>query len=189
VHGSNQPNFSTALTLEEEGEEQGIWINADPLPGCVVCNIGEMWETWTNGLYKATLHRVVHRGSNYRVSIPFFFEPNFNARVGPLTAALRLQENTIQSAYHTNHSPRTSRPSSGSSDGLSRRVANLISQRTPSSSSFDNEPESKGKPKNGKESRISNPVSVEKAYEPVVYGEFLLGKVGNNFASGKGKYD
>jgi hypothetical protein len=25
-----------------------------------------VWEIWTNGLYKSTLHRVVHRGSNYR---------------------------------------------------------------------------------------------------------------------------
>ncbi|KIK03355.1 hypothetical protein K443DRAFT_676838 [Laccaria amethystina LaAM-08-1] len=50
----------------EQGEEEGIWINADPLPGCIVCNIGEMWEIWTDGLYRSTLHRVVHRGSNYR---------------------------------------------------------------------------------------------------------------------------
>jgi hypothetical protein len=26
-------------------------------------------------------------------------------------------------------------------------------------------------------------------YTPVVYGNFLLAKVGNNFAGGKGKYD
>lgn len=68
----------------EEGAENGVWINADPIPGCVVCNIGEskrfplllyvgtlkvpntVWEIWTNGLYKSTLHRVIHRGSNYR---------------------------------------------------------------------------------------------------------------------------
>jgi isopenicillin N synthase-like dioxygenase len=75
----------------EQGQEEGIWLNADPIPGCVVCNIGEMWEIWTNGLYKSTLHRVVHRGQNYRVSIPFFFEPNFNAHVKPLASAIRVQ--------------------------------------------------------------------------------------------------
>ncbi|KAH9065414.1 Clavaminate synthase-like protein [Lactarius vividus] len=78
--------------LRQEGIEEGLWITVDPVPGCIVCNIGEMWEIWTNGLYKSTLHRVIHRGSNYRVSIPFFFEPNFNARVAPLGAALRIQE-------------------------------------------------------------------------------------------------
>jgi isopenicillin N synthase-like dioxygenase len=25
----------------EQGSEEGIWITADPIPGCVVCNIGE----------------------------------------------------------------------------------------------------------------------------------------------------
>ena len=25
----------------EEGSRNGVWINADPIPGCVVCNIGE----------------------------------------------------------------------------------------------------------------------------------------------------
>jgi len=25
----------------EHGAEEGVWINADPIPGCVVCNIGE----------------------------------------------------------------------------------------------------------------------------------------------------
>lgn len=25
----------------EQGSEEGTWINADPIHGCVVCNIGE----------------------------------------------------------------------------------------------------------------------------------------------------
>ncbi len=60
------------------------------------------------------------------IRIPFFFEPNFNARIEPLAAALRIQAD---------------KPNPG-----------------------------------GKE------------YKSVVYGEFLLNKVGNNFADGKGKY-
>ncbi|KAF8500989.1 Clavaminate synthase-like protein [Russula emetica] len=49
-----------------DGVEEGTWVNVDPIPGCIVCNIGEMWEVWTNGLYKSTIHRVIHRGRNYR---------------------------------------------------------------------------------------------------------------------------
>lgn len=52
-------------------------------------NIGVMWERWSGGLYPATLHRVVHRNPVYRVSVPFFFEPNFDARVRLLDAAKR----------------------------------------------------------------------------------------------------
>ncbi|KZW03339.1 Clavaminate synthase-like protein [Exidia glandulosa HHB12029] len=76
----------------EQGVEEGVWLMADPKPGCVVCNIGEMWEIWTQGLYRSTLHRVIHRGSNYRVSVPFFFEPNYTARIAPLPAAIRAWE-------------------------------------------------------------------------------------------------
>ena len=33
-------NHNPGLPVEQ-GQEEGIWINADPMPGCVVCNIGE----------------------------------------------------------------------------------------------------------------------------------------------------
>ena len=65
-------------------------------------------------------------------SIPFFFEPNFDARIEPLPTARRMQEE----------------------DRALRKL------RGP-----------------------------EKTYEPVVYGDFLLRKVGSNFDTGKGRYD
>jgi len=111
------------------GGDNGVWINADPIQGCVVVNIGEMWEIWTNGLYRSTLHQVIHKESRYRISIPFFFEPNFDANVAPLAAARRLQN--VES--------------------------------------------------NGDTLRSSQ------GYNPVVYGDFLLKKVGTNFEGG-GKY-
>ena len=55
------------------------WIDADPVPGAFVVNIGDMMERWTNGLWKSTTHRVVHRGDAFRVSVPFFYEPDFEA--------------------------------------------------------------------------------------------------------------
>lgn len=67
----------------------GQWLNADMIPNCLVVNIGEMIQRWTGGLYPATLHRVIHRSPKYRVSVPFFFEPNFSARVRTLPAAER----------------------------------------------------------------------------------------------------
>ena len=62
----------------------GEWIDADPRPDAFVVNIGDMVAKWTHGLYPATLHRVVNRSPRYRVSIPFFYEPNFDALVQPL---------------------------------------------------------------------------------------------------------
>ncbi|ODO11572.1 hypothetical protein I350_00353 [Cryptococcus amylolentus CBS 6273] len=69
--------------------KSGEWLSANPLPGCLVVNIGEMWQIWTGGLYPATLHRVVHKSPSYRVSVPFFFEPHFDCRVKVLEAAKR----------------------------------------------------------------------------------------------------
>ena len=58
----------------------GPWINADPIPGTFVVNVGDMMERWTNGLWRSTTHRVIHRGDEFRVSVPFFYEPDFGAR-------------------------------------------------------------------------------------------------------------
>ncbi|KAF2003734.1 Clavaminate synthase-like protein [Amniculicola lignicola CBS 123094] len=65
-------------------KDSKTWLAADPIPGAFVVNIGDMIERWTNGLWKSTRHRVIHRGEGYRVSVPFFYEPNFNAMVRPL---------------------------------------------------------------------------------------------------------
>ena len=64
-----------------EGEGEGGWVDVDPVAGAVVVNIGDMMARWSGGVWKATRHRVVHRGAGYRVSVPFFFEPDWDARV------------------------------------------------------------------------------------------------------------
>jgi isopenicillin N synthase-like dioxygenase len=63
----------------------GAWITAAPIPGALVCNIGDMMRVWTNGLYKPTLHRVVNPSRDRsRVSIPYFHEPGFDTTVQPI---------------------------------------------------------------------------------------------------------
>ena len=75
-------------------------------------------------------------GCNFTsIRIPFFFEPNFDAFIKPLDAALRMQAEDTNFLH----------PGQGS---LTKRN-----------------------------------------HEPVRYGEFLRKKVGNNFDTGKGRYD
>lgn len=74
---------STPNALQVQGKS-GDWIFANPIPGAFIVNIGDMMERWTNGIWKSTNHRVIHRGENFRVSVPFFFEPSFDAVVRPL---------------------------------------------------------------------------------------------------------
>ncbi|MFD1341954.1 2OG-Fe(II) oxygenase family protein [Litorisediminicola beolgyonensis] len=64
----------------------GDWVPVTAEPGTFVINFGEMLELWTAGQVKATLHRV--RGSSQeRISVPLFFNPNFDADVAPKGAA------------------------------------------------------------------------------------------------------
>jgi len=51
----------------------GEWIDAPPIPGTFVVNIGKALEFVTQGLARATSHRVLSpRGSTPRYSVPFF---------------------------------------------------------------------------------------------------------------------
>ncbi|KAK8100570.1 naringenin-2-oxoglutarate 3-dioxygenase [Apiospora kogelbergensis] len=61
---------------QQKGEKQPEqWVDADPLPGAYVVNIGDMVEQWTGGWATSTVHKVLHTGDDYRISVPFFYEP------------------------------------------------------------------------------------------------------------------
>ncbi len=68
--------------LEVMGKD-GEWISATPLRGSFVINIGELMKRWTNGRFKATVHRVVHLQDKSRYSMPLFCNPNFRTTVDP----------------------------------------------------------------------------------------------------------
>lgn len=60
------------------------WIAAPPIPGSFICNIGDMLDRMTRGVYRSTPHRVRNLTSRHRLSFPFFFDPNFHAPVQPI---------------------------------------------------------------------------------------------------------
>jgi isopenicillin N synthase-like dioxygenase len=61
----------------------GVWVDAPPVPGSFVVNIGDMFETWTNGEFVATSHRV-RRVREERYSFPFFCVCDYDTLVEPL---------------------------------------------------------------------------------------------------------
>lgn len=52
---------------------QGQWLNARPVPGTFVVNIGDYLQRITNDKYVSTVHRAQNWSGNERISMPFFF--------------------------------------------------------------------------------------------------------------------
>jgi hypothetical protein len=64
----------------------GNWIDAPPLDGSFVVNIGELLELASDGYLKATVHRVfTPPATTDRLSVAFFLGANLNAQVPLLT--------------------------------------------------------------------------------------------------------
>jgi isopenicillin N synthase-like dioxygenase len=81
----------TILAQDRHGGLQvkapGGWIEAPPIEGALVCNIGDMLERLTGGRFKSTPHRVLNRSGQDRLSFPLFFDPDFLASMHPLPQA------------------------------------------------------------------------------------------------------
>jgi isopenicillin N synthase-like dioxygenase len=78
----------TILKQDETGglqvKSQGGWIPAPPIANAFLCNIGDMLDRMTAGQYRSTPHRVQNVTRRDRLSFPFFFDPNFDARIEPI---------------------------------------------------------------------------------------------------------
>lgn len=97
----NQDDHVSALQVKNSA---GQWIPADPLPGTFVVNIGDMLRVWTNGNYTPTLHRVINADpNNDRVSIPFFYEPNFDCHVEPFPKFVDGQGASVAAVRYGEH--------------------------------------------------------------------------------------
>lgn len=89
--GSHKDSGLLTLLLQDQVgglQVQGAdgWIDATPLPGAFVVNIGELLELASNGYLKATVHRVVSPPADRdRLSVAFFLGARLDAEV-PLLA-------------------------------------------------------------------------------------------------------
>ncbi len=76
----------TILAQDEVGGLQvrnsaGDWIEAPPIPGCFLINLGDMMARWTNAIYQSTPHRVLNRSNRARYSLVLFYGANYDARI------------------------------------------------------------------------------------------------------------
>jgi len=87
------------LTLLAQDDAGGLqvksregWIAAPPIPDTVVCNIGDMLDRLTGGLYRSTPHRARNTSGRGRLSFPFFFDPGWEAEIVPLPSHAKAQD-------------------------------------------------------------------------------------------------
>lgn len=68
--------------LEVQTRNDG-WLPLSAPPGEFIINFGEMLEMWTGGRVRATPHRVIGTDVE-RISVPLFFNPNYDTNVAPI---------------------------------------------------------------------------------------------------------
>jgi isopenicillin N synthase-like dioxygenase len=79
----------TILCTDEKAALQvlnanGEWIEAPPVEGAFIVNVGDMMERWTNGYFQSTIHRAINRTGKQRYSIPLFFGTNPDVEIAVL---------------------------------------------------------------------------------------------------------
>ncbi|MGY2239612.1 isopenicillin N synthase family dioxygenase [Pseudomonas gingeri] len=91
----------TILLADKPGLEVmndlGQWIDAPPIPGAFVVNIGDMLEVMTAGTFVATAHRV-RTVSEERYSFPLFYACDFHTLIQPLPSFARAGQEYEQIA-------------------------------------------------------------------------------------------
>ncbi|KAJ4391865.1 hypothetical protein N0V93_005485 [Gnomoniopsis smithogilvyi] len=84
--------FLTILAQNATGLQvvspQGDWTDVPVVPDSFVVNVGDILDRLTSGLYVAPVHRVLPPSlTSPRLSIPFFFDPAWTAKIEALPLA------------------------------------------------------------------------------------------------------
>lgn len=74
--------------LQVWDRDHETWLDALPLSGAFVVNLGDMIARWTNDQYQSTLHRVINTSGRERYSVPFFYVGNPDFKVTCIESCL-----------------------------------------------------------------------------------------------------
>jgi len=83
-HDTGVLTFIAQDSLGLQVETPDGFIDAPPLPGAYIMNLGEMLQRSTSGYLKATPHRVISPAGGERISVAFFFNPRFETVFEPI---------------------------------------------------------------------------------------------------------
>ena len=74
----------------------GVWIEAPPIEGAFIVNVGDLMARWTNDYFQSTVHRAINLSGRRRYSIPFFYGPNSKEIIEVLPSC---QSDAIKAKY------------------------------------------------------------------------------------------
>lgn len=81
---------SGGLQVRELGSNN--WIDATPVEGSLVVNVGDLLARWSNDRFRSTLHRVINKSGHERYSIATFYDPTYGAMVDPCDLGIDAKE-------------------------------------------------------------------------------------------------
>ncbi|KAF9649776.1 Clavaminate synthase-like protein [Thelephora ganbajun] len=79
-----EPGIQALQVLNQDKK----WIDAPPIPGTLVMNIGDQFARWTNDAFKSTVHRAINRSSIERYSMPLFFGTDYDVKLVPIPSCV-----------------------------------------------------------------------------------------------------
>ena len=69
--------------LQVRDRSNRSWIDATPIDGTFVVNVGDLLARWSNDRFASTPHRVINSSGHERYSIATFYDPSFATVVDP----------------------------------------------------------------------------------------------------------
>ncbi|KAL4259739.1 iron/ascorbate-dependent oxidoreductase family protein [Pleurotus pulmonarius] len=75
------------MALQVQNTKQQ-WIDAPPIDGTLVINLGDQFARWTNDVFKSTVHRAINKSGKERYSIPLFFGTDYHVRLEPIASCV-----------------------------------------------------------------------------------------------------
>ena len=85
---------------------EGKFIEAEPIEGTILVNIGLLLENWTNGRLRATRHRIVRPLKEARMSIVLFACTDDDVIVEPLKELTGDKSNRYDGVLSNNFTKR-----------------------------------------------------------------------------------